>query len=326
MPDDSVSTWLAAIHKAIKEHAEAVEKYQQSEVSQRQQQAEAEVKTVVRLPIEVSEYYRSEQRDRPISTRRDTVRLILEIVGVVLALAIAVLTLCSLFIFNGQLRQMQQANEASEVESRIARRHARQELRVAQQQAKAAQDSAKAIEGQTFQSERPWVAVSIAPASDFQYDEVRGGFLTLKFTLTNVGHSLAKYTSVWTDLPMNEKWPESMKRICAIPKAKVNAKSDYGYLLFPGQSVSVTMPAAARVEDIKHALVTTPFQGGGVVSVDVVVCVDYESVVDSSHHQTRIVRGVAYSDPTSGLVGAFAPNRTYDQIILIPRLHGDSAD
>jgi hypothetical protein len=249
------------------------------------------------------------------------------ILGFLAALAAAVFVGVQVFEMTKQTQIFASQTESAAAGSLMDGMNTRKQLAIAQQQAAAAQESAQAIEGQTFQSERPWVAVSITPASDFQYDEIRGGFITLKFTLTNVGHSLAKYTSVWTDLAMNEKWPEYMKRICAIPKAKVNAKSDYGYLLFPGQSVSDMIPAAARVEDIRHALATTPFQGGGVASVDVVVCVDYESVMDSLHHQTRIVRGLSYPDPARGvLMGAFAPNRSYSKIILTPRLHGDSAD
>lgn len=202
---------------------------------------------------------------------------------------------------------------------------AQQQSLAAQDQAKAAQKSVQAIEGQTFQSERPWIAVSIAPAPDFQYDVDRT-IIMLKFTLTNVGHSLAKYTSVWTRLSMNEKWPGDQKRICAIPKLKINSKSDYGYLLFPGQTVTDTIPAAASPEDVKRELATTPFQGGGVVSFDVVVCVDYESIIDSRHHQTRLVRGLGYPDPRGLEMGAFAPNIRYSPIILSSRLHGDSAD
>jgi hypothetical protein len=199
------------------------------------------------------------------------------------------------------------------------------EVRASQDQAKAAQDSAKAIQHQTFQEERPWIALSVSPASNFTYDTNNGALIWLKFTLMNDGHSLAQYTSVWTDIALNGKWPESQKRICGIPKAATNAKSDYGYLLFPGQSVTDSIPAVARSNVVKQALATTPFQGGGVISADVVVCVDYKSAIDSQHHQTRIVRGMTYADAEGRLMGAFAPSRTY-QIMLVPHLHGDSAD
>jgi len=193
----------------------------------------------------------------------------------------------------------------------------------------ATQKSTEAVQRQTFQQERPWIAVDIAPASDFTYDENSGGILTLKFTLTNVGHSLAKYVSVWADLAMNEKWPEAQERICAIPKASVNAKSDYGYLMFPGQIVTDAIPAGATPQSVKQALATTPFQGGGVVSIDVVVCVDYKSSIDERHHQTKLVRSMSYPSPTKGmaaLMGAFAQKQKYGQVILLRRLHGDSAD
>jgi hypothetical protein len=197
----------------------------------------------------------------------------------------------------------------------------------AQQQVQAARNSVESIQRQTFQTERPWIAIDIVPASEFTYDETRGAIITLKFTLTNDGHSLAKYVSVWTQLAMNEHWREAQESICAAPKADRNPSSDYGYLMFPGQVVIDSIPAAARPEDIKRALATTPFQGGGAVSFDVVACVDYISIIDNRHHQTKIVRGMTYADQSRGgmLMGAFVPKRQY-QLILIRRLHGDSAD
>ena len=134
----------------------------------------------------------------------------------------------------------------------------------------------------------------------------------LKFTLRNVGHSVAQYVRVWTALEMTANWPAAQERICAIPKAPVNEKSDYGYLIFPGQIVMDTIPASATAEHAKQALADSPFTGGGMVELNVLICVDYKSALGPGRHQTRRALGVAYPDRARNgiLMGAFKPGQT----------------
>jgi hypothetical protein len=188
-----IGKWLELIHQAIKDHTESEQKYQQAETSQRQKQTEAELKTVVRLPEEIEEYYRSEQSDRPVNNNRDRIRLLLEGSGVIIALILAALNICALLVLNGQLEEMRKANESATTESRAVRRHARQELRAIQQQAKAAQDSANGIQSQTRTAERAWI-------SPDAFNVVNGVFnarvvadqpFHLRLTFLNTGHTPA---------------------------------------------------------------------------------------------------------------------------------------
>jgi len=152
---DSISRSLSEIQKAIKEHTEATKKNQQADARERQEQTQSETKTVVRLPVEVTEYYRSKESNRPIQNGRDKVRLWLEIIGVIVGLAIAVFTLCSLLIFNGQLKEMRRQTEISE---------------------------------------RPWLSVEPKPIWLNYVDNPAGkqAVLVLRLSVRNVGKSIAK--------------------------------------------------------------------------------------------------------------------------------------
>jgi len=186
---DDLGTWLKAIHQAIKEHSESVTKYQQAETSQREQQAQTELKTVVRLPIEVAEYYRSEQGDRPVKNKREKLRLILEVAGVIAALVLALVTLCTLLTFNKQLSEMQKQTNNAAIDARASRRHARQELRIAQQQAEAAQGGVDAIQGQMRQDQRAWIQMT--QTKKLTYNENQP--LTVNIEVLNIGRTAAQH-------------------------------------------------------------------------------------------------------------------------------------
>jgi hypothetical protein len=167
--DDSatVSKWLEAIHQAIKDHAESVAKYQQSEQSDRQQQAQTGINTVVRLPIEVSEYYRAEQGERPVKNRRERIRITLEIVGVIAAVGLAFITFITLLVFNKQLSEMKTQTKTLSAQAVQSAKDAQQQLVITQQQANAAQNQAKAaqenldvLRQQFQQDQRPMIAIT----------------------------------------------------------------------------------------------------------------------------------------------------------------------
>lgn len=99
---------------AINGHAESLARYQRSEAHQRQHEPQAEVKSVVRLPVEVTEYYRSEQGERRVKGRKEKIRLLMEALGLVFALSLAVLTLCTLKVFNGQLAEMKKQTKSAQ--------------------------------------------------------------------------------------------------------------------------------------------------------------------------------------------------------------------
>jgi hypothetical protein len=153
-----IATWLEAIHQAIKEHTESVAKYQQSEQSERQKQAQSELNTVVRLPVEVTEYYRAEQSERPVKNRREIIRISLEIGGVITAIILAGLTFKTLLAFKNQLSEMQIQTVTIKQQVIQSARDSQQQLELARDQVATAQDSVAAIQRQMRQDQRAWLA------------------------------------------------------------------------------------------------------------------------------------------------------------------------
>jgi hypothetical protein len=191
MPDNedpvAISTWLKAIHQAIKEHAEAAEKYHQAETSQRQEQSQTELKTVVRLPVEVGEYFRSEQGERPVKNRRENVRVILETCAVIAAFALAGITLVTLRTFNSQLTQMKEQTKTLSQQAAQSAQDSQRQLDLSGKQVTAAQDDVKAIQRQMRQDQRAWI--TIRPGNTQIADNQ---VIEAAFQIENSGKTLAK--------------------------------------------------------------------------------------------------------------------------------------
>src|SRR5260370_30463537 len=140
-------------------------------------------------------------------------------------------------------------------------RHMRESVTLAQAQVKQASRQADLIQKQLEFSERPWIAVDIAPASQLIVNE-RGATLMLNVTMKNVGHSVARYFSLWTEFVVAgvHDLNQVQEKLSNIMKDPVNAKRDYGWLLFPGQSVTESRPVIAALKDIEQALETGRFK------------------------------------------------------------------
>ncbi len=104
---------LGEIKNALDHLKEAIRSYKQSDSREKKQETETELKAVVRLPIEITSYYESEQRDRPVKSRHDLIRMGLEIAGVIVGIALAGLTLWTLIILHGQLTEMRRQTHQS---------------------------------------------------------------------------------------------------------------------------------------------------------------------------------------------------------------------
>lgn len=188
-PDESasISAWLEAIHQAIKDHAESVAKYQHSEQSDRQQQAQIGINTVVRLPVEASEYYRAEQGERPVKNLYEKIRICLEIAGVVTAIALAILTFKTLLVFNGQLTEMQKQSTILQQQAIQSASDFAQQLTIARQQTEAAQESVMAIQRQMRQDQRAWIDIEFGTFHWAPNEPLR-----VPFTLVNTGRTPAR--------------------------------------------------------------------------------------------------------------------------------------
>lgn len=208
---------LGEVKKSLDRLVETISEYQQSKP-----ETQAESKVIVGLPVEITEYYRSKQSAPPIQGRRDKLRLGLEVLGVFLALAIAVFTLCSLFIFNGQLREMRRQTEISE---------------------------------------RPWLSVQIKPQI-LNFVNGSQAVLGVKISMTNVGKSIAKNIRVSVKLfPTNPSLPialdaaDNQQKLCNPPHPSDAVSFD----LFPTdkpaeQVVGVSvLPQAVASQSVKAA-------------------------------------------------------------------------
>jgi hypothetical protein len=97
---------LADIKDALDHLVKTVTEDQQSGTALKKEEAETELKAVVRLPEEVTKYYESEERERSTQKSYETIRTILEVAGVAAAIGLAILTLCTLRTLNRQLAEM----------------------------------------------------------------------------------------------------------------------------------------------------------------------------------------------------------------------------
>jgi hypothetical protein len=78
---------LSQIKTDFQKFIETTTKYQQSAETDRQKSV---ADPTVRLPVEISEYYRSEQSERPKNDFRENLKIGLEFAGVFLALVVAI--------------------------------------------------------------------------------------------------------------------------------------------------------------------------------------------------------------------------------------------
>jgi hypothetical protein len=179
-------------------------------------------------------------------------------------------------------------------------------------------------------SHRPWIALDVVPASTLVFD-ARGCVLECNFTLTNVGHSVAKHVSLWTEFAIIGIDDQNSVRdkLRDIMKQPQNESSDYGWLLFPGQKTVERRGVIANPERVQKSLDKKTFQGLNAIGLHLVGCVDYPSPLDpKKRHQTSFIFLVSYLDPAKGKVmGAFDPSvQSYANIVLTPTLHGAFAD
>ena len=164
------------------------------------------------------------------------------------------------------------------------------------------QEQLDTMKGQLELEHRPWVAVNVEPSSPIVFDE-RGCVLMCKVTMTNVGRSVAKHVSLWTDFALlgTENPIEVRDKLCDIMRQPQNESSDYGWLLFPNQSAVEQRPLIASPERVKKALENKTFQGMNAIGLHLVGCVDYPSLLgQQKRHQTRFVYNVSFIDTTRG--------------------------
>jgi hypothetical protein len=124
VPEQPTSTndLIVAVKNALDRLIETVTAYQEANSGQREKEFNAESKTVVRLPVEITKYYESEERERPKTDSRDNIRMYLEIAGVGAAVVLAILTLLTLREVHKTTFATQQAAYAACVSTQVSQR------------------------------------------------------------------------------------------------------------------------------------------------------------------------------------------------------------
>jgi hypothetical protein len=176
-------------------------------------------------------------------------------------------------------------------------------------------------------SQRPWVSVTRLPQA-LQFNAT-GAIIGCTYKLENCGGSVAWNISIWADLvPEGTDWRPTLDRLQSVMKNANNENSDYGYVLFPKESMKQYQPAILRKQDLDDLITKDIFKGTGRVGFKLVGCIDYRSHVSAKHYQTSFVDLVGYPDQIRGgvVMGAFDPTiAAYGPIILTPHGHGASA-
>jgi hypothetical protein len=143
----AVQRAIAQIQKTLQTLVESIDEQQQTERARDEQKP---VHADVGLPIEISEYYRSEQTERPEKNFRERLRMSLEIAGVILAAALALLTLFTLRVFRKQLWEAQN-------QTAVFRQQADQAKQDAAAQLSVAKDALTAEQERFVNEQRPYV-------------------------------------------------------------------------------------------------------------------------------------------------------------------------
>jgi hypothetical protein len=192
--------------------------------------------------------------------------------------------------------------------------------------ADAAKTSADVAHDSLVLSNRPWVSAEVYLTSPLQFSDA-GASITLDVRLQNVGHSVAKSVGAWPALTFDRiNALTKQQELCDKANAPINAKSDFGYLLFPDQpAIRVPTAASASKEDIANAVAKSP---GGSITPYLLVCVDYQSTVEGQHRQTKLIRMLVKPRPEiNAIIGAFNPQEgPVSDVKAIPAGRGDSAN
>ena len=185
----------------------------------------------------------------------------MEFVGVIIALVIAVLTLCSLFIFNGQLNEMRRQTEVSE---------------------------------------RPWLSVEAKPNSGLTFVNKQQPVVAIKFSIKNVGKSIAKNIQVDVkmfatspEVPLSADAETNQEKICNHPQPVTVGMFD----MFPDQPTEQIMSVSASPDTVTSQ--TVEYKGLNFIGLYVVGCVSYYSSFGAELHQTRFAYRLMGPRPAS---------------------------
>ncbi len=224
---------LADVKNTLDRLVKAITEYQQADTTRAEQEAQAELKAVVRLPAEVTEYYRSEQRERPVKNRDENIRMAFEGLALLAAICLAILTFSTLVTLKGQLTQMQRQT-------------------CIQQQA-------------SINAERAWVGLAGTPQVEVSSLQQQKFTANIQLTLQNFGKGPALNASAGGQFALHGHVQEVQNATCNLifpmvglkPTAPVASnlgdlltKTQWGTIIFPNQPVTESVASQGKSADI----------------------------------------------------------------------------
>ena len=231
------------------------------------------------IPPAVTEYYTSENRERKGKNIRETIRLVLETVGVVAAISAAVFTLRTLHQVQEQIGIMQKQLE---------------------------------------QSDRAWIKVevdplmgapnSLIPTSLF-FDRDGVGHLGVHTALNNIGKSVASHVQVRIDalatsLTEYFRTPvEEQKALCDKPPQP--GSIDAATTIFPGDKDEGQWALSFQTRSVPATIPGMSL--GKAITVVVYGCVDYDFANAMKMHQTGFLYEVRIVSPEHGIQVGLPP-------------------
>jgi hypothetical protein len=153
---------ILKIKKTFDELVKTVIKYQEANTTQRKIEIEAESKSVVRLPPEMTKYYQTENTERPRKDHREVIRMWLEGAAVAVASVLALLTLKTLL----EVRRTTTATEQMAYDACVSAQILQRQLLEAQETNVLSQTMAIASTMQTaaqIETEKSYITMDFIP-------------------------------------------------------------------------------------------------------------------------------------------------------------------
>jgi type II secretory pathway pseudopilin PulG len=265
---------LRGLQAGIDEYTKTIRESQQSGGQQPEQPLPLEIRSELRFPRAIREYYESEQRERQSTWKK--IKTGLEIIGVSAAVILAILTY---FTFK---KVSSQANSA-------------------QKQADSAQKQVRIMQKQLEAAERSWIKLVECKPTELYFWRGSAG-INIQATIQNVGHSVATnvHVGIMIVLP---KWgngwmeplPKAQKEICdTMTKSQDDATVFVNDSLTKsiGSSIGISADGVNVIEGSRDIM---PLFAG---------CIDYQDSVSAEHHQTSFIYDVL-KQPINGRSSRF---------------------
>jgi hypothetical protein len=201
---------LDAFKASLDQYGSAARKHEQTSENQDQKPLPIEIRSELRLPVTVSEYYEAKQRER--QSAWPTIKAWLEIVGVVVAVVLAVLTYYT--------------------------------LRKISSQADSAQQQVVIMQRQLEATDRPWIKIkgaSVYPDFSFFGDSIPSnptqnilGVTMVEVAVENVGRSIAINAYLRGELIFLKGMPEAMQEQSLVCSGQSGTTPTILQSIFPG--------------------------------------------------------------------------------------------